>query len=76
MMGSRAEFSEMVAFVAQHQLHPPVSKIVKTSWVEGPKGIVAVIEELFEDMKAGRQFGKLVLEVVAEGENEGEKSRL
>lgn len=55
--GSRAEFADMVRFVAEQKLRPVVSRTVK--------GLECVdaIEGLFEELKAGKQFGKLVIEV-------------
>jgi len=56
-MGSRKEFKDMVAFVKQKSLRPVISKVAK--------GLdnLQEIDELFEDMKGGRQFGKLVIEI-------------
>lgn len=56
-MGSRKEFANMVAFVNATQVKPIVSRVVK--------GLdnVKDIDGLFEDMKKGTQFGKLVIEV-------------
>ena len=54
-MGSKAEFRAMVEFVRQHKIRPVVSRVV-----EGLDNIEG-IDGLFEDMKAGRQFGKLVI---------------
>jgi D-arabinose 1-dehydrogenase-like Zn-dependent alcohol dehydrogenase len=56
-MGSRKEFREMVAFVNEHKIKPVVSRVVK--------GIdnLKEIDELFEEMKNGSQFGKLIIEV-------------
>lgn len=56
-MGSRREFLDMVAFVDKHKIKPVVSRVVQ--------GLsdVAAIETLFADMQAGRQFGKLVIEI-------------
>ena len=56
-MGSRKEFKEMVQFVGDHKIKPVVSKVVKG--LDNMPGI----EGLFEDMKKGAQFGKLVIEV-------------
>ncbi|KAL8303014.1 hypothetical protein RB597_005338 [Gaeumannomyces tritici] len=55
--GSRAEFKDMLDFVAQHKLRPVVSRTVK--------GLecVEAIEGLFDELKAGKQFGKLVIEI-------------
>lgn len=55
-MGSKKEFKEMVEFVAEKKIKPVVSRVVKG--IDNLEGI----DGLFEDMKAGRQFGKLVIE--------------
>ena len=55
-MGSRTEFRAMVAFVAQAKIRPVVSRVV-----EGGLENLEGLEGLFEDMREGRQFGKLVL---------------
>ncbi|KAI0512512.1 hypothetical protein F5B22DRAFT_615119 [Xylaria bambusicola] len=57
-MGSRKEFAEMVAFVKKHQIRPIVSRVVK--------GLdnMSEIEGLYEDIREGRQFGKLIIEIV------------
>lgn len=59
-MGSRKEFADMMEFVRTHQLKPVVSRVVKGLEIEPING-------LFEDMKKGSQFGKLVVEVSQEG---------
>ncbi|KAL2158636.1 hypothetical protein VTH06DRAFT_4118 [Thermothelomyces fergusii] len=56
-MGSAREFREMVDFVREHKIRPVVSRVVKG--LDNLDGI----ESLFEDMKAGRQFGKLVVQI-------------
>lgn len=56
-MGSRKEFKDMVAFVNEKGLKPVISKVVQG--LDNLDGI----NDLFEDMKAGRQFGKLVIEI-------------
>jgi NADPH:quinone reductase-like Zn-dependent oxidoreductase len=56
-MGSRREFRDMVAFVNEKKIRPVVSRTVK-----GLDNIDA-IDGLFEDMKQGKQFGKLVIEI-------------
>lgn len=56
-MGSRAEFKDMVDFVRQEKIKPMVSKIVK-----GLDDLQA-IERLFDDLRDGNQFGKLVIEI-------------
>ena len=60
-MGSRKEFRDMIRFVKDKQIKPAVSKVVKG--LNNMSGI----EGLFDDMKHGRQFGKLVIEVAPEG---------
>lgn len=64
-MGSRREFKEMVAYVGEHRIRPVVSRTVKG--LENLEGI----DGLFEDMKSGSQFGKLVVEIGGGGETEG-----
>lgn len=60
-MGSRKEFRDMVQFVNEKKIKPIVSKVAK-----GLDDITGV-EGLFDDMKKGSQFGKLVIEVAPEG---------
>ena len=60
-MGSRKEFREMVKFVRQKQIRPVVSRVVK-----GLKNLEG-IESLFADMRDGRQFGKLVIDMSEAG---------
>ncbi|KAK2758246.1 hypothetical protein FQN54_004091 [Arachnomyces sp. PD_36] len=60
-MGSRKEFKEMVEFVRQKEVRPVVSRVVQgLDNIEG-------IDGLFEDMKNGSQFGKLVVEFGGDG---------
>ena len=56
-MGSRKEFSDMVAFVREKKVVPIVSRVV-----EGLANLEGV-EGLFEEMERGGQFGKLVIRV-------------
>jgi len=56
-MGSRQEFSDMIAFVNKEKITPVVSKVAKG--IENIKDI----DLLFEEMKKGSQFGKLVVEI-------------
>ncbi|KAF7860357.1 hypothetical protein EAF04_008484 [Stromatinia cepivora] len=71
-MGSRKEFKEMIAFVDERKIKPVVSRVVK--------GIdnLKEIEELFGEMMEGKQFGKLVIEVMGEreGGDKGVESKL
>ncbi|OAA68433.1 alcohol dehydrogenase [Niveomyces insectorum RCEF 264] len=57
-MGSRAEFRAMVAFVREHKIRPVVSRVAYGGLSHAS---LPAIESLFEDMKGGKQFGKLVL---------------
>ena len=61
-MGSRKEFKDMVEFIQKKQAKPTVSRVV-TGGIENIDGI----NGLFEDMKNGSQFGKLVIEVSKHG---------
>ncbi|EPE28297.1 NAD(P)-binding Rossmann-fold containing protein [Glarea lozoyensis ATCC 20868] len=60
-MGSRQEFRDMVAFVREKQITPVVSRVVK-----GGLENIEAIDGLFEDIRKGSQFGKLVIEVSAD----------
>ena len=62
-MGSRKEFKDMIDFLKKTKANPVVSRVVVG--IENLEGI----ESLFEDMKGGKQMGKLVVEI------EGEKQR-
>lgn len=59
-MGSRKEFKDMVDFVKSRKARPVVSRVVQGFDLDAING-------LFEDMKRGSQFGKLVIEVSKEG---------
>ena len=62
-MGSRKEFSDMVAFVREKKLKPVVSRSMH--------GLdIKQIDTLFDDMKNASQFGKLVVTL---GEKKGSK---
>lgn len=56
-MGSRQEFKEMVDYVRAKKIHPVVSRTLQTGLDD-----LAAIDGLFEDMKQGKQFGKLVID--------------
>ncbi len=60
-MGSRKEFHDMLAFVKEKEIRPVVSRVVK--------GIdnIKDIDALFDDMRNGSQFGKLVIEIHTDG---------
>lgn len=56
-MGSKSEFRAMVKFVEEKQIRPVVSRVVKgLTNLEG-------IDSLFQEMKDGKQFGKLVIDI-------------
>lgn len=56
-MGSRKEFQEMIQFVKVNKLQPVVSRVQQSELDD-----IAALDSLFEDMKQGKQFGKLVVE--------------
>ena len=56
-MGSRKEFKEMVRFVNEKKIVPVVSKVI-----DGLDNLEGV-EGLFQEMKDGKQFGKLVIRI-------------
>jgi len=56
-MGSRKEFLEMVDYVKAKNIHPVVSRTLQVEIDD-----LAAIDDLFEDMKQGKQFGKLVID--------------
>lgn len=56
-MGSRKEFKDMIEFVNAKKIHPVVSRVLQTDLDD-----LAAIDGLFEDMKQGTQFGKLVID--------------
>lgn len=58
-MGSRSEYASMVSFVGEKKLKPVVSRTVSGFDLDAING-------LFEDMKRGSQFGKLVIEIAKE----------
>ncbi|QSS66156.1 alcohol dehydrogenase [Histoplasma capsulatum] len=62
-MGSRKEFKDMINFVNEQKIKPIISRVVQ--------GIdnVKEIDGLFDDMKKGTQFGKLVIELVNSGDS-------
>jgi NADPH:quinone reductase-like Zn-dependent oxidoreductase len=62
-MGSRREFKEMVEFVRLKHIRPVVSRAVK--------GLdnIAEIDGLFDEMKEGKQFGKLVIKISPQGDS-------
>jgi D-arabinose 1-dehydrogenase-like Zn-dependent alcohol dehydrogenase len=55
-MGSRKEFKDMIDLVKDKRVKPVVSRVVQ--------GLdIPQIDGLFEDMKSGSQFGKLVVDL-------------
>lgn len=69
-MGSRKEFKEMVQYVRDNNIKPVVARVV--GGIENLEGI----EGLFEEMKTGKQFGKLVVRIGAKNQGEGSRSKL
>ncbi|TVY42808.1 putative zinc-type alcohol dehydrogenase-like protein YogA, partial [Lachnellula cervina] len=67
-MGSRKEFKDMVTFVKEKKIRPIVSKVA--NGLDNIKDI----DELFEQMRNGSQFGKLVVEIApSQGGNSSSK---
>lgn len=56
-MGSRKEFADMVKFIKDTKAKPAVSNVSRG--IDNLDGI----NGLFEEMKSGSQFGKLVIEL-------------
>ena len=69
-MGSRREFKEMVQFVRDKKIRPVVERVV-----EGIDNLEA-IDGLFDDVKAGRQFGKVVVQISSEARRAQNASKL
>lgn len=59
-MGSRSEFRDMVKFVEEKKIRPVVSRVAK-----GLRNLDGV-DSLFQEMKDGKQFGKLVIDILAD----------
>lgn len=64
-MGSRKEFADMIKFMTETKAKPVVSNVSRG--IDNLDGINA----LFEEIKKGSQFGKLVIEV-----SKGHESKL
>jgi len=58
-MGSRKEFKDMINFIKETKAKPVVSSVARGLDIDA-------IDGLFEEMKKGSQFGKLVIEVSKE----------
>ena len=69
-MGSRREFGEMVRFVSEKRIRPVVQRVVHG--IENLEGI----EGLFEDLKKGTQFGKLVVKIDGDDKKDPSTARL
>lgn len=62
MMGSRKEFTEVIQFIGKHKIHPIVDSVYSMDDVDS-------VDDAFEVMKAGTQFGKLVIRVATHTAN-------
>lgn len=69
-MGSRSEFGKMVEFVMEKRIRPVVERVVEGEMEE----LVEGLDGLFDDMKGGRQFGKLVVRIRGEEVRNGSGS--
>ena len=56
-LGSRTEFGDMINFIREKEIRPIISRTVKGL------DCVEAIDDLFEDIRVGKQFGKLVVEI-------------
>ncbi|KAG9230573.1 oxidoreductase [Amylocarpus encephaloides] len=56
-LGSRTEFRDMVRFIGEQKIRPIISRTAKGL------DCIDAIDGLFEDMRASKQFGKLVIEI-------------
>ena len=61
-MGSRKEFKEVIEFIGKHQIHPVVDSVYSMEDIDS-------VDDAFEVMKAGAQFGKLVIRISNDGPN-------
>jgi D-arabinose 1-dehydrogenase-like Zn-dependent alcohol dehydrogenase len=68
-MGSRREFAEMMEFVRDHNVRPVIDDVV-------PGLDLDKIDSMFDTMKRGQQFGKLVVQIADTGEDNSGSSRL
>ena len=50
-MGTGQEFTDMVAFISQHQIHPVIDEVFP----------LAEAEKAFSKMEQGQQFGKIII---------------
>lgn len=55
-MGSRKEFKDMIDFIKRTKARPAVSSVARGLDLDA-------INDLFEEMKKGSQFGKLVVDI-------------
>jgi D-arabinose 1-dehydrogenase-like Zn-dependent alcohol dehydrogenase len=62
MMGSRKEFAEVIAFIEKNKIQPVVDSVYLMDDVDS-------INNAFKVMKAGTQFGKLVVQIAADSPN-------
>lgn len=56
-MGSRKDFADLMDCVRVHKIKPVISRVVKGV------GDLEKIGSLFDDLRRGSQFGKLVVEL-------------
>jgi D-arabinose 1-dehydrogenase-like Zn-dependent alcohol dehydrogenase len=62
MMGSRKEFKEVIQFIGKHRIQPVVDSVYSM-------GDVDSVDDAFEVMKAGTQFGKVVVRIATDSAN-------
>ena len=82
-MGSRREFEDMVAFVGERVLRPVVCRVVNGGWGEGDgdgdgESLLEKLDSLWDEMRGGKQFGKLVWRIEGggvQGNEEGNEEK-
>ena len=62
MMGSRKEFKEVIQFTGKHRIQLVVDSLYTMEDVDS-------VDNAFEVMKAGTQFGKLVIRIANHAPN-------
>ena len=62
MMGSRKEFTEVIQFIGKHRVQPVVDSVYSMDDVNS-------VDNAFDVMRAGTQFGKLVIRIATASPN-------
>jgi D-arabinose 1-dehydrogenase-like Zn-dependent alcohol dehydrogenase len=62
MMGSRKEFKEVIQFISKHRIQPVVDSVYSMDDINS-------VNNAFDVMRAGTQFGKLVIRIATDSPN-------